>query len=498
MEISIENPTKAYIENANEHEISAVKELLSYTNKSVAYQIKLHKDRTWWRNKDPDTWNDRLLELERQLKDCLCKFDLNGKYWIRPGSIPYISNMVNGVKSKVDYPEGKPLPWQRSPKFEPYTYQTYSVEELIKVKHGNISLPTGCGKSFILLMLARTMGLKTVVVTPSRSIFNELLKEFQERLGKKYVGGYGDGRKDTKKLITIAIGRSLTMLKEDSEAYKFFNNKEMMLVDESHTFAAEELHNVCHGVLSRVPYRFFVSATQTRNDGTEKVLESIIGKNVFKMELKDAIEQGYLCPLKFSVISTFSKDNRKVKDAAKMKRIHFLYNENVANITAKLANASWEVKKQSTLILVSELKQIEMLKRRLKVPFAYVHSASKKKAAEFGLEKVNLQEQVDKFNEGEVKVLIGTSAISTGTNIYPTHNTINWVGGSSEIMTKQGAMGRSTRILEKSDYKDLHSPKNFTQIWDFDVRGVPMLKNQLKKRVKWYEESGSKVNFIGS
>lgn len=495
MDVCIETPTKAYLKPENPEEIAAIKESLSYSNKSIAYQIKLHKDRTWWRSKDPDSWEDKLKELESQLNDCLCKFE-DGRYWVRPGSLPYLSSMIGKIENKIEYPKPKPLPWTRKPSFKPYAYQSSAVEELIKIKHGNISLPTGCGKSFILLLLARTMGLNIVVVTPSKSIFNELLKEFQERLGKKYVGGYGDGRKDIKKKVTIAIGKSLTMLKEGSEAYNFFKNKQMMLVDESHTFAAEELHNVCHGVLSNVPYRFFVSATQTRNDGTEKVLQSIIGKTVLEMELEEAIAGGYLCPLKFNIISTFSKDTRTVKDAAKMKRMHFLYNVNVAEITAKIANASWGVKGQSTLILVSELKQIEMLTKRLKVPYTYVHSASKKKASEFGLESVKLQDEVDKFNNGEVKVLIGTSAISTGTNIYPTHNVINWVGGSSEIMTKQGAMGRSTRVLSKSDYSELHAPKKYALIFDFDVTGVPMLKNQLKKRIKWYEESGSKVNFV--
>jgi superfamily II DNA or RNA helicase len=286
------------------------------------------------------------------------------------------------------------------------------------------------------------------------------------------------------------------MLESGTKAYDFFKNKQVILVDESHTFAAEQLNDVCHGVLSEVPYRMFVSATQTRNDGTEKLLASIIGENVLDMALKDAIDQKYLCPLKFSIIETMSPDMRTIADPTKCKRAHFLYNRNIAEIIAKIANASWTMKKQSTLILVEELKQIEMLTHLLKVPFAYVHSADKKKSKEFGLEKVDLQESVDKFNNGEVKVLIGTKAIATGTNIFPTHAAINWMGGASEIVTKQGIMGRSTRKLEISKYKDLHSPKPYTMVYDFRVKGIPILDKQLTKRASFYQESGGEIRYF--
>jgi superfamily II DNA or RNA helicase len=322
------------------------------------------------------------------------------------------------------------------------------------------------------------------------------LTEFQIRLGKDLVGGYGDGQKDMTKKVTIAIGKSLTMLKEGTKAYNFFRDKQALLVDESHTFAAEQLNDVCHGVLADVPYRMFVSATQTRNDGTEKLLASIIGENVLTMELKEAIDKGYLCPLKFTVISVKSASNRVIRDPMECKRTHFLRNPKIAEMAAKIANASWELKKQSTLILVEEMEQIEMLQALLRVPFAYVHSGDKKKAKEFNLEKVDLQESVDKFNRGDVKVLIGTKAIATGTNLFPTHNVINWMGGGSEIVTKQGSMGRSTRKLEISKFRDLHTPKPYAMIFDFMVIGEQLLDKQLIKRIEFYKESGGEIKYF--
>lgn len=495
MDVKVTSPTKAIVTNIDEGELIAVTKKLTYTNTSIAFQLSKHYKNRWFKQKDPIGWQELHDKLQPKVKNCLLEY-VDGEYTLRPGSIASVQEYVTNYSNEIKYPALKPLKWATKPDFDPYPYQSIAVERLIDVKHGNISLPTGCGKSYILLLLAQQMGLDVVVITPSQSIFTELLEEFQLRLGEDMVGGYGDGYKDIKKKVTIAIGKSLSMLEPDTPAYNFFKKKQIMLVDESHTFAAEQLNDVCHGVLADVPYRMFVSATQTRNDGTEKLLGAIIGQNVLDMSLEEAIGQGFLCPLNFTVIETFSPDTRKIADPTKCKRVHFLYNQNIASIAAKIANASWNVKQESTLILVEELEQIEMVTKLLTVPFTYVHSADAKKAKEFKLNRVSSSVEVARFNRGEVKVLIGTKAIATGTNIYPTHNTINWMGGSSEIITKQGAMGRSTRKLEISKFKHLHQPKPFTMVYDFRVKNVPDLDKSLVKRCGYYKEAGGKLRYV--
>jgi len=495
MKINIESPTFAYLEEYTDDELRILREQLAYKNGKIEQLLKRHMVNRWWREKNVVTWEERKRELLRDVNGSLLHKDSKG-YFIKPGYLPYIKGLKLDIKDNIKRPKLKPLPWIIDPEFEPYPYQSNSVKRLLDIGHGNVSLPTGCGKSFILLMLAQQIGKDVVIVTPSKSIFMELMEEFQKRLGKSKVGGYGNGKKDIKKPITIAIGKSITMLKEDSEAYEFFANKKAVLVDESHTWGADKLEEVCHGVLADAPRRFFVSATQTRGDGMVKLLHFVIGETVLEMSIEEAINKKYLCPLKFNVLSTYSPSTKFVKEALECKREHFLYNDNIAEMAAKIANAKWRVEKESTLILVEELVQINKLAKLLEVPFSYIHSASKKEAAKNGLEKVDLKDELEKFNNGDVKVLIGTKSIATGTNIYPTHNVINWVGGSSEIVTKQGTMGRSTRWM-KAKYSKKHKEKTKSQIWDFDVSSQPILKRMLKTRVEYYEETGESVNFIG-
>ena len=57
-------------------------------------------------------------------------------------------------------------------------------------------------------------------------------------------------------------------------------------------------------------------------------------------------------------------------------------------------------------------------------------------------------------------------------------------------------MGRSTRILEISKYKEFHEPKPYCRIFDFRVLGQLLLDKQLIERTKYYRETGEKINYF--
>jgi superfamily II DNA or RNA helicase len=289
----------------------------------------------------------------------------------------------------------------------------------------------------------------------------------------------------------------LVRLKEGDGEYEFFANLDVFLADESHTLPSETLEAVCHGVLSNIPYRFFFSATQLRNDGSTPLLQSIIGKTVCSLTTAEAVQAGYICPHDFRIVSIESSNpGFESSDALAMKRAHFLDNKNIAAFSAKLANAMANQGK-GTLILVEELSQISMLVKMLKVPFAIAHSEKKKeRLAELGIDKVDNAESVEKFNKGEVKVLVGTSCIATGTNIFPCHNVINWVGGSSPIKTKQGSVGRSVRHGHSNPWAAKCFPKDKATIWDFDIEDNFTMGRHLESRLECYKESGTEIKYI--
>ncbi len=353
------------------------------------------------------------------------------------------------------------------------------------------------GKSAIVLKLCREMGLNTCIVVPSKSIFEELLDKFEYHFGKGKVGALGAGKRRLDKKFTIAIADSLVNLKEGTEEYKFFSELEVFIADESHTLPSETLEQVCHGVLSRIPYRFFLSGTQTRNDGSIPLLQSIIGKTVSTLTTEEAIKGGFICPHEFRIVSVeTSNPSFESSEPLEMKREHFLKNKNIAQFSARLANAMG-AQKQGTLILVEELSQIAMLTPLLNVPYVVAHSEKRKeRLVELGLEKVDNFESVEKFNKGEVLVLIGTSCIATGTNIFPCHSVVNWMGGSSPIKTKQGAVGRAVRFGHSNPWASKCLPKNNAIIYDFDIEDNWVMSRHLESRIDCYKESGTAIKYV--
>jgi superfamily II DNA or RNA helicase len=497
MKINILFPTLAKLESFTSEEYQLLYKQLSYTNTNAQHNLKRHYNNIWLRKKNKEAWESKLNELKSKVHNTLV-FTENGQYFIRPGSLTYLHSLNLEITTSVGYKPLKKVAWSKKLPFELHDYQKQSIEKLMDIKHGNISLCTGSGKSAIILTLCREMGLNAAIVAPSASIFSELGEKFDTHFGGSLVGYYGDGRKKIGKRFTVCIGDSLVNVKQNTKEWDFFSNLDVLIVDESHLWGAETLEKVCHGIFANVPYRFFLSGTQTRSDGTERLLQSIIGPTVHTLTTAEAIKGGYVCNHDFTIISLESSNpNMNSTDILEMKRIHFLRNRNIATVAAKIANADALANGRQTLILVEELSQISMLLPLLKVPYAYAHSDSKKELlAELGLEKVDSSESVEKFNKNEVKVLIGTSCIATGTNIYPTHNTINWVGGSSEIKAKQGAVGRSVRLHRHNPWADKCVEKTKAHIYDFNIVDVLELSSQLEDRIGYYRESETEIKYV--
>lgn len=496
MKLNVVDPCRAFIESATDEEMVKLTKQLSYTNTAAAHQVKRLFNNHWFRNKNKEAWETQLNELKKTVHNTLI-FDSDQGKFIRPGSIVYLNDFHLEIINKLTFPTPKKVPWAHPLPFTLHSYQDDSWQRLIEAIHANVELCTGSGKSAILLKLCRETGFRTAIIAPSQSIFLELLEKFEYHFGKSLVGTFGDGKKKLGKLFTICIGDSIANIKPGTEEWKFFSNLQMLCVDESHTWGAETLENICHGVLASVPYRMFFSGTQTRGDGAEKLLQSIIGKTVCMLTTREAKEKGYICNHDFKIIEVESSNpNYMVADPLEMKRIHFLRNRNICQVIAKLANAEGARKRQ-TLVLVDELDQIATLLPLLTVPTVIAHSEKKAlRLAELGISKVDRKESVEKFNRAEAMVLIGTSCISTGTNIYPTHNTINWQGGSSEIKTKQGAVGRSVRLHEHNPWKDKCLMKDKATIWDFFVNDIELMSRQLDDRIEYYKDSGSEITHI--
>jgi superfamily II DNA or RNA helicase len=464
--IVLEEPTRARLigyENKREE----LEKFLSYEDERVKFELKKTRDSikrfTKLQSKLLELWGttkyeavmtglqEKVRALRAQVKKTILQEDEKG-LWV-PSGVAY--RLARAVKDTIErlypLPEFDEIPWAHLPKFQDRPYQVQAHDLLIEAcKEGpcGVELPTGAGKSTVIRNLVKTIALGTTIMAPSTSIAGQLYEDLLFYFGKPYVGMYGDGKKDFNKQIVVAIDDSLAKVEKGSDVWKAFASKPVFIADESHLTPANSLQRVCYGLCANAPYRFFFSATQLRNDGLGIVLDGITGRIVLRKELRELVDEGYLARPSFKLVRVRARTSYNSPDPNQMTRHHLYYNETVNKIAGELANKFVGIMKRPTLILVEELEQFRELLPHLQHKVAFAHGPldkAKKKLVPEEYHSKDNKALVDAFNRGEIPILVGTSCVSTGTDIQVAEAGIYLQGGKSEIKVKQGAIGRFTR-----------------------------------------------------
>lgn len=470
MKLTLESPTKLRIEDPSELELQGLQSYLSYRNSSIAYQIMKWKKNFFLRKKYGDEFiNRKIAELEPHLISSLLYTDEKGLYTLSGVADDISKRFRTSVQNNIKYPEFDSVPYYNEPEFTPKDYQDSTVDAFVANPHSHAELATGLGKSFIIMLMLKKTSLPTVVVTPSKSIARQLYEDALKLFGKKYVGLYGDGRKDIGKKFLICIGKSLAMI-EDKETTEDFKQYQVFLSDESHTLGADLFAKFALGVLGHCPYRWFLSATQERTDGSDLLLSGIIGKQVYSKTIQDGIKEGHLAKLSTLIFDVVSPSPYTGDNMLKMNQKHIYQNEVIIKLVAQVTNQA-VANNMPVLILIDEIEQEEFLRGHMRVPYAFAQGKS------------DVNQIVKDFNEGKIMCVIGTSAVSTGTNFKPVQLTINWKANKAGTKVKQGAIGRSTRLDERTG-------KTSAKIIDFRVLNVGTLKKHSDIRISYYKDVG--------
>jgi superfamily II DNA or RNA helicase len=387
----------------------------------------------------------------------------------------------------VDYVENSYIPWLSKP-FDLRDYQEQCVSKLMDVKHGAISLATSLGKSRIIAELVKRHGLQTVIMVPTSSIATQLYNDFERWFGKRYVGMLGDGQRKFDKKVTIGIAASLSNAEPGNEVWEALHSAKVFIVDESHTIAAATFKKVAMGLLANCPYRYFVSGTQHRGDGTEPILNGIIGNIIYTMSASDGISKGWLPKPKFCVIKTQQDVVCKDFDPDVITRKVFYGSPTINKRIGTIVDKAVESGNAPVLILVDDIAQFTNVIPYIKHKVAFAHGTLDKKHKK-KISKEHWSDDttdlVERFNNGEFPVMIGTSAIGMGTNTIPVKTLIYFKGGKSFVSVSQG-IGRGFRMCEG---------KTSFLVFDFDVEDNFILHKHLTERVDIYRSIYDNVKY---
>jgi superfamily II DNA or RNA helicase len=167
------------------------------------------------------------------------------------------------------------------PKFHvaPRPYQTESIEKWkANERCGVIVLPTGAGKTHAATMAIEMCGRQTLVVVPTIDLMNQwydlLLSTFDAEIGLIGGGFFEVGA------ITVTTYASAFRHQE-----RLGNQFGLIIFDECHHLPGEGYKYAAEFAIA--PFRLGLSATPDRDEQSDALLETLVGKFVYRLEAQE-------------------------------------------------------------------------------------------------------------------------------------------------------------------------------------------------------------------
>ena len=346
-------------------------------------------------------------------------------------------------------------------------YREYQ-EKLIKLalERGSalIEAPTGAGKTIVLAGLLKALENKMGLIFFTQTSLLEQTYEFLTKYGFDVGRVYGAGT-DIKP-ITLCTVQSIHKVLDTH-----LDHSEFIIFDEVHEFAKGKLTTKVVKSFPKANYRFGMSATLPRDRMAKLNLMSYLGSVITEVDVQGLVKEGFLTPPTVTFVTMPEYKDHSLLDATYAD----IYDSHIINNTVrngKIKKICGDVKKGKVLILVKNLKHLEILKAL--IPEAMTLE---------GKDDVQTRKKtIKEFTEQDVSVLIGTKIMQTGIDIPEITHLINARGLKSEIATLQ-ALGRALRI---------HESKTKVNIYDFNDT-VPYLKEHAASRKRAYKSLKIKV-----
>lgn len=353
--------------------------------------------------------------------------------------------------------------------FTAYDDQEKCTAALIKAGQGIGQVPTGVGKTRIIKDNIQALGLRSVVITPSSNLKEQMAEYLEDCFGSENVGIY-DKRLNNKPVTVINYQ---SFANTDPRLWEDYDNVQF---DEFHHGSNNTIRDFNQSHLNSFYYRHGVTATNfTSDDYSSILLEAVLSNTVFSMSILEAIQKKYIVPI-VPIFFDIPNENLVSQDDYRKDYKDFVDN----NVTRNQIIADTQDKMRSmgipTLTLV---KHIQHGKNLCTGDSVFLNGQEKDAAYN--------KNQVANFNKGSINSIVGTSVIGEGVDTKACGAVINGKGGKSKREILQN-VGRAVRKFEGKDVG---------YFFDFIDRRQKNLYKHSRERIKIVEkEFGIKAKII--
>lgn len=321
--------------------------------------------------------------------------------------------------------------------FEPYDFQIKSLEETLKRKKLLIISATSSGKTLIMYLIIRFLGLKTLVIDPRKGLIKQLVKDFANYGYKQPIHVIMEGATTVipkECLVTSATWQSLRKL-----PMSFFNQFDVVIGDEVHLFDASSLTGIMEKTTA-VPYKIGVTGSLKESKTSTMQLEGLFGEQFQAISTREMIDRGISSNVEIIVIVF----NHSKETQDQLPPHHSYQDEDKVIINCEKRNKyivkMTEILEGNTLVMFRKVGKHgdvlnEMLSKGSK-QCVYVHG---------GIDS-DTREDVRQLLEDndDIIALASSGTTSTGTSINNIQNMIQTNGIKSGVDVKQ-TLGRGLR-----------------------------------------------------
>ncbi|CAB4196517.1 SSL2 DNA or RNA helicases of superfamily II [uncultured Caudovirales phage] len=378
----------------------------------------------------------------------------------------------------------------------PRNYQKKIVDTVLQHKKGIVRACTGSGKTLCTAMITANINKKTIIYVIGLDLLNQFHELFSSIFDEP-IGFIGNGVCNIQRINIASIWTISSALKiktkilDDDECGEgkelepnqnqainildMLKNTKVHIFDESHVITTDTIKSIFNKIDPEYIYGF--SGTPFRDDGSDLLINSILGEQIVNVPASELISDGYLAQpiIKFiKVPKTFISSGTS--------NYQTVYKEYVT-----------ENEIRNSLIIKNTL---ELLQKNYQVLVLFKHLQHGKNLRElFDLQNIKYEylsgtDQLDKRIEVKSNLLshksnlvLASSIFDIGVDISSLSALVLAGGGKSSIRTLQ----RVGRVIRK------YSNKKYAAIVDF-YDDVKFLKTHSKKRYNIYNsENGFKL-----
>lgn len=281
--------------------------------------------------------NHRTIDFAVMTEDGKVAFEIDGETWHNPGKVSqdkYVDDLLKqnsmvyqgwrvfrwtdtqlvktpdrvkdelitflGYSPALTYFDGD-TPAQQGSVFELREHQEEALARLIKMREAGKTIAlvqgaTGSGKSAIGVLDAKQVGKRVLFLAHTKELVEQGSANFERLWSDVSVGRFYESFHDTDTFVVCgsiqSITRNLDQFKPDDFAY--------LIIDECHHASAKSYTKILS--YFRPKFTLGLTATPERADGAD--LLEVFQTVAHKLDIKDAVENGVLCPVRCIRVKT--------------------------------------------------------------------------------------------------------------------------------------------------------------------------------------------------